>query len=195
MQQQSHWKAKHLSVWLSYYSSTTCFQLLRTEVQSEDKKSYAQTPSKEPKVGRGYLPHSQISLATELLLFCIFDKNRRKKTKRGFKSCSSFIYLLNSTKIEIETGLMWYYRNLITTQVAVVCFSTNYNVANNVIRIHLDTCICIFMLMVKAIPGEKVHDMIALKSNMKTLTCIGQKIGRGRLWKLYRNHFQTVTIL
>jgi len=25
------------------------------------------------------------------------------------------------------------------------------------------------MLMVKAIPGEKVHDMIALKSNMKTL--------------------------
>ena len=37
----------------------------------------------------------------------------------------------------------------------------------------------IFMLMVKAIPGEKVHDMIALKSNMKTLNMHWTK-DRGR---------------
>ena len=64
-----------------------------------------------------------------------------------------------------------------------------------VIRIHLDICIWISMLMVKAIPGEKVHDMIALKSNMKTLICIWTIDSRGRIGKLYRNHFQTVTIL
>ena len=84
---------------------------------------------------------------------------------------------------------MWYYRNLITTQVAVVCFSTNYNVANNVIRIHLDTCICIFMLMVKAIPGEKVHDMIALKSNMKTLNMHWTKDREGEVMKVVSKSF------